>query len=694
MNAACKKQAAAGRIGHPARHVASLPWELGGVSLVDLELQGDCLRAKNAARLLHPARHPWKDMAARRLASALPALGPAAPLSALQITHRLPVDARVATYLQALQRTLPHRLMAPAELSADQVRAERLFHNRQIRRDGQPLAPAAHATLADAGVFTVGQLQRARQAAPTDPALQLVWECLPAEWQQRAADPPSLQWRMLTAADGSQLVLRTPLDAALPDQLCPVLPDGSLGDPQPPPAAFDPAAWQPCCVLSCLLQPARPQLGEALFLVGPWEDLAVDPSVWGHGNTCLLSYTVKAATCRRILLRAVAAAPRYFSLGAGYRPALWPLPGGEPGPSAAATGLQAAELRWESSHRRRLEEEARPATRRRAAEHTVSLLDCQRPGKRTRLGVHARLALREEQRLEPAEQPQHARRQAQRRHAPLPDDTTDALALAAPPDGPTAADSQAQQAHWRRLLDADLPRDQYGLAYRLAHGSLYVAAFLCHVHALSPGSAYCTHPACAELQLESLTHAFIACPAVAPAAAWLCSLFAAVSGQPPPPVHPQVLLADNPSVWSPQPSSLQFLWTNMRMSFLASVWRLRCRRTLAYAPFTPLAVAGAVVSTLRSAIWRDWTRATRDLTRLEPAYWEWFRGRDPALDMVEFEARWAHGSVLCQVVDDADPQHGLRLRLSVDAPVPAPGPAPDPVPAPEPAAAAAAAAPT
>jgi hypothetical protein len=242
------------------------------------------------------------------------------------------------------------------------------------------------------------------------------------------------------------------------------------------------------------------------------------------------------------------------------------------------------------------------------------------------------------------------------------------------------------------------------LAYRIAHAGLYVGAFLCHVSVLPPYAACCMHPGCQE-QLETLTHAFISCPAVAAAADWVCRLFASVSGQPPPPADPHVLLAADPSAWQPSPTSLQFLWSNLRLAFLASVWRLRCDRALSRRPFDARAVALAVVQRLRSAILRDWTRATRDLTRLDASYWEWFRGRDPSLDLETFETRWAHGSVLCALVQPAPASSqpgqrlGLQLRLSHAAPVPVPAadtppvavalPLPDPEPPPVPATASA-----
>ena len=94
-----------GRISHPALHKAALPWEEGGVGLVDMAIQADCLHAKVAARLLHPARHPWKLLMRQRLGAVLPALGAAVAVSSLQVTARTMPDPRLLAYLRGLQRT-------------------------------------------------------------------------------------------------------------------------------------------------------------------------------------------------------------------------------------------------------------------------------------------------------------------------------------------------------------------------------------------------------------------------------------------------------------------------------------------------------------------------------------------------------------------------------------------------------------
>jgi hypothetical protein len=309
----------------------------------------------------------------------------------------------------------------------------------------------------------------------------------------------------------------------------------------------------------------------------------------------------------------------------------------------------------------------------------VQLLPCQQPGKRQRLDVHARVAARA------AAAPPSPVLQSSVR----PDDVTDA---AAPTPPTTAADQEVQsavKAVWRRLYQADLSREQYGTAYRILHGSLYVGGFLCHIGVVSPEEACCSHPACAGT-LETLSHAFLLCPAVAPAADWLCRVFGAVIGCQQPPVEAGVLLGDCRLSWVPPAGSGQ-LWTALRVAFLHTVWQLRCRRSLTGRPFDTIALCAAVVAAVRAAIQRDWARATKDLVKLSGACPEWFRGHSPTLRLHDFKALWAVRGVLCTVTggEESDAEDGgeggpavegeqrpaprLTLRFSLAHPVAASG---------------------
>lgn len=686
-----------GCISHPARHIAALPWEQGGVAMLDPALHAECLQGKVAARLLGPGRHPWKGLASARLLQALPApapaaspggsqagraqasalrlsaLGPAAPLSGLQVSQ-LPLDARRMAYLQGLQRLLPHRLVPPDQLSTNQVLIERLFFNRQVRGpDGEVLDPDAPAwqPLAAAGLLTVRQLRDAWQERPTL-ALQIAWGCLPPAWRQAAVQPPQCPWE-LCRLPGREVVRRRGEGA--PPAFYEVRWDAALRRLPVPPDLPPDAGWDQCCVVECLVGSGR--LREAcLYLQGPWSEVLVDPSAWGFGQTTLANYSVREATRRRAQLRAASASPGFYTAGVGCRPALWALPAGVPGPSSATTGLQALELRWAASYdavRRSPSGRRRPA----ADEWEVELLPCQQPGKRRRLGVYERLEQREElaaeRRLQggPGVQPPGRAAAAGPAQSLPQDDTVDA---AAPGEASQEErdEGRAARAAWARLRRAGLPREQHGLAYRVLHGSLYVNAFLCHVRVLPAAAAYCEHAGCQHAQvLETLSHAFVHCPAVAPAAQWLCSVYAAVAGAAAPPCCPRVLLGDEHAVWRPDPG-LQHCWTHLRMCFLHSVWQLRARRSRAACPFCPAAVCAATVAAVRAAIQRDWLRATVDLRRLPGTYSEWFRGRNVGIALDKFKQRWARGGCLCEVAAGDGGRPRLSLRFSVGTPVQAP----------------------
>lgn len=701
-------------ITHPARHVAALPWQQGGVAMIDPALHAECLQGKVAARLLSPGRHPWKVLASARLfrgpegaapeppdsqvtpcsnsqparaarraelrrrsAVRLSVLGPVAPLSGLQVGRLPHLDARRQAYLSGLQRLLPHRLVPPEHLSTNQVLIERLYFNRQVRGpDGEMLDPEAAVwqPLVAAGLHTVRQLRDAWVQRPTL-ALQIAWHCLPPAWRQAALQPPLSPWE-LCRTHGREWVRRQ--DEGGPASYYSVRGDAVLSRLAAPPVLPAAAVWEQCCVVEGPVGGGRVRQS-CFFLQGPWSEVLVDPSTWGFGQTTLVGYTVRSATLRRVQLRAAREEPNFYRVGVGCRPALWALPAGVPGPSSATTGLQAMELRWAASHDAVLR--APPGRRRPTREWEVEVLPCQQPGKRPRLSVHQRVERRQEEEAERRQQGMRlgappAPAAAAALHVPLQDDTVDATA---PPGAPEQEEAEwrAARAAWVRIRRAGLPREQHGLAYRILHGSLYVNSFLCHIGLLPAHAAYCE---CADCQpegvLESLSHAFLRCPAVAPAAAWVCSVFAAVSGGAAPPCCPRVLLGDEHAVWRPEPS-LQHCWTHLRVSFLHSVWQLRARRSRAGRPFCPATVCAATVAAVRAAIQRDWLRASADLRRLPGTYSEWFRGRNVNISMERFKRRWARGGCLCSVEAGAGGAARLVLRFSVALPVAAPPAAPD-----------------
>ncbi|GAB4817533.1 hypothetical protein N2152v2_004579 [Parachlorella kessleri] len=86
---------------------------------------------------------------------------------------------------------------------------------------------------------------------------------------------------------------------------------------------------------------------------------------------------------------------------------------------------------------------------------------------------------------------------------------------------------------------------------------------------------------CDTCELETLSHAFALCPAVAPAAEWVGRVFAAVAAcpAPPPAATAEVLLVGNGGGWV-APAEAHQVWLLLRGSFLHAVWQLRCRCSL------------------------------------------------------------------------------------------------------------------
>ncbi|GAB4814242.1 hypothetical protein N2152v2_001288 [Parachlorella kessleri] len=662
--------AGGGGISHPAQHVCSLPWEEGGVALVDPSIQAECLQAKVAARLLQPGSHPWKVLMQHRLHRALPSLGPAVLVSGMHVTLHQLRDRRLLGYVRGFQRTQPHRLVLPDALSAPQVLNERLCYNRQVLAGGQPLQPRHFPALAEAGTWTVQQLAAlVHPQQPLPPPLQLVWDCLPADWRATALQPWQPEWELCAVAG-----LVRQVESGKLYSVC----AANGGMEEAPDAALPLGAlWVPCCVGFKHLPRQRQGGGGAAsdsgsdsgsdsdsdsgaqesrrvpLLVGPWELVQVDPNAWGWGKKDLLAFTVKSASVRRVQLRALRCLPGgRYQPKSGCRPKLWGPPPPPPGSPVPPTGLVVLETGWRHSYDTQPPGSGQRGVRRPAAEFEVGLLPCQAPGRRARLGVWERVSARHAAEPQPVP-PSSATLVV------LPDDTIDAAAPGDP--------DSAERCLWVEMRRADLPREQYIVLYRILHGSMYVGAFLHHISVIPRQQACCSHPAC-QGELETLSHAFTLCPAVAPAAAWVGRVIAAVAACPTPPPAPEVLLVGNGGGWV-APGDAHQVWLLLRGSFLHAVWQLRCRRSLTGQPFTALAVCAATVASVTSTLRRDWARVTQSLIGMSGMCPEWFRGRSPELALHAFRSRWAHRGVLCRVREgEGDAQPTIQLRFTLAHP--------------------------
>ena len=152
--------------GQPSAAIMRLPPAEGGLGAADVEMQATALRAKVAARLLHPQRRPWKWAADAAFEAALPGLGVGALLTAIrpQDARARGLPRRLASYWDALRAVHPHRLLQPGDMSPAQVRIEPIAGNRRVVGPGGRRAMPWGAALRECG-----EARRLRDCPPATP---------------------------------------------------------------------------------------------------------------------------------------------------------------------------------------------------------------------------------------------------------------------------------------------------------------------------------------------------------------------------------------------------------------------------------------------------------------------------------------------------------------------------------------------
>jgi hypothetical protein len=241
---------------------------------------------------------------------------------------------------------------------------------------------------------------------------------------------------------------------------------------------------------------------------------------------------------------------------------------------------------------------------------------------------------------------------------------------------------------WTRLCDPTLPRAFRVTCWSILHGTIGCNAFLQSILSSSSVSSQdrltalaCGHPSCLQSKTpEKISHAFLDCPAVAPAIDWLLQAWQVLSGSStPPPRTAAVLLADDIGAWPensrPSRKSELKLWTRLRVHVLGAIWKIRCQRSLLsfhQESFARRAITTAV-DAIVEAIQRDFLRTQQDLRTLDSGTFcsAWWRGRDTQLSMDKFEDIWTATPFFCHVVGEG-PEAALVLKLGRDQPIPFP----------------------
>ncbi|KAJ9524038.1 hypothetical protein QJQ45_022468 [Haematococcus lacustris] len=280
------------------------------------------------------------------------------------------------------------------------------------------------------------------------------------------------------------------------------------------------------------------------WLSGPWAHLQLDPQVWGMGTTTLLDFSVKHARVRLHQLKRVSADPLYPPSG-GLWPALWgvrpPRAAGEPEVAAVADGaLRELELKWEAS--------------------AQQVADQGAAGEREQQGRDMRAAQQAERQLEA--QQRRGGRQPVAQPGPRAD-TVDQLAVGVQAGQPCAK-------VWKELLDPTLRREHVIVAWRVLHACLMVGALWGHIlkGTAAPGSSACRF--CQPGHLETLTHAFLTCPAVVPAWEWVLDVYGRLTGTRPPSGDAMLLLSGRPTRGEDPPFQPpdSLLWLRLRVAYL------------------------------------------------------------------------------------------------------------------------------
>ena len=683
-------------VGGPCRAVLHLRHAQGGRGVPCLPRIVDALQAGIICRLLHPARVPWKTLAAwwwQSLPS--PCAGLRSLLSAGGLASSLP--PRVAGYVEGFRACMPHRTSPLAQLPSHHCLLEPLFNNPSVLSAQQrPLQPQAFPAAVAAGISCVADLVNLTSQLPPPPPALLTEAaqlrgCLPSPLSLAITTPPQddthewWEWPALAL---------TPGRGGLPEQVVRrevgggrakayrVEIDGSLteGSDVQWPLPADRPAGPPCLAVrapSKSLDPAEQEGARAtlparaaaeaagastgrLYYVGPWAYGArapLDPSQWGLAGTPLLQSTTRqrtAALLQRDAAHSKPATGAGFVLGQPVEPAVWPAGDGR------RNRLTASEQRWvallspQSRHRR----PARHAQR--ADPELVNTASWMREciG---RLSIEQRRQQRIDQQLLQAasQQPRH-----------VPARAKWWVSFDDPKAGVPELPRRAWHKAWRDLRSAPVPRAQRFLAWRIMHGSLPCAARLAAWHRTQgrppDHDRRCLRQGCAAAgHVETITHAFLDCPVARQVQQWVGALFHAVTQhEPPPPGLASVWLAGDHSQWDPGISA--DLWHIFRLATLHFLWAARCRGRSAGRPVAAMAIIAQLVHYLRGRIADDAVRAFTPLLEFAATGGEWLPDR-PTLTETEFLRRWAHRGVLCTWTQPSGP---LRIRLSMAHPVP------------------------
>ena len=692
--------------------ILSLAPGCGGVGAPTLELAAESMLAKPVWRSFCFLSHPWAELFKHEVSGAL-APPPDAPAGMHCLVTRPMVQPAFPGHATdsakhaalAFQSLGVQRIMKPEEQDHWSVMHELTFEEAGAAGGRQQAAlatPAARSWLRLREVRAAWQGRDLLSDAERADLASLL-AALPARWRAEVQrdDSPQPDWVCVSPADRHMpAVFRGPDLGTAPagsEQMWELWPSGvlrPLSFPMAPgpPGLLAPAlvVWQPKPRASWSRREMQAAGGQAALpadqrvgvreprLVGVWEDLGLDPRVWGvpecPGNMPRSLLDMAAGRARRALahLQLSSAAPGDRTFVLGYKqeraafPAAWrrdQLGHGPPPVQGASLdalprfGLLGQEEKW-----------------RRSAE-ALSLLQaaggaeasCSRPPPIYVGDPSAR----------PPPRPSPEERAAARADAAA----ADAAAADIPLRGGYAA-------AWGRLTDPTISRAYRGTVWRVMHGVLGCGGYLAHCRyreaghshlsaaglAMALGRGRCKAPCCSQLSpapLETVSHALLHCPAVEPAVTWLRGIWAALAkiDVHMVPVEVDVLLADDLSGWPSSPAGFraQRLWTRLRVATLGAIWQARCERDeggIKEGMTLARRAATLALRSVQSAILRDWARAGAAAPHDLPGYCAaWLRGFDASITLAAFKSQWAVPGFFCSVTEQPGQPPELEVHI-------------------------------